>query len=165
MRTVLAIDPGGSGGLAWIDAWGTAVARKLDGMTEADIAAYLRDLRTISESTPLFAYIEQVGANRGKGDRRQGASSMFTFGQSYGFLRGCLIALQIPFEQVRPQVWLPAMGLRGAKDETQTQKKNRHKAKAQQMFPQLKPTHATADALLLAAYGRRQLTTPAHDEE
>jgi hypothetical protein len=33
--------------------------------------------------------------------------------------------------------------------------KNVSKRKAQELFPQLKITHATADALLLAEFGRR----------
>jgi hypothetical protein len=34
--------------------------------------------------------------------------------------------------------------------------KNVSKRRAQELFPQLKVTHATADALLIAEYGRRQ---------
>lgn len=37
-------------------------------------------------------------------------------------------------------------------------KKNRHKAKAQQLFPAWHITHATADALLIAEYARRKAT-------
>lgn len=156
MGTILGIDPGTNGGFAWMNsAHGVPGAQQFDGLTEHDIAEWLSDIA----SEGAFAYLELVGANRGKGDRRQGASSMFTFGQGYGFLRGALVALKIPFEAVRPQVWLPAMGLRGIKDESQTNKKNRHKALAQRLWPTMKITHKVADAMLLCEYGRRQTSS------
>ena len=149
---IVGIDPGESGGIAWFSADGNLSAKKYAGHTEADIVELLH--LNVS-GLPSFAFIEQVGANRGKGDRPQGASSMFTFGRNYGFWRGVLSALRIPFEEVRPQVWLPAMGLRGRQDESQTEKKKRHKQLAQQLFPGVHITHATADAILLAEYCRR----------
>jgi len=76
-------------------------------------------------------------------------SSTFKFGQSYGFLRGVLIASEIRFVEVRPQEWQKAMGCLSRGD------KNVTKAKAQQLWPAQKITHATADALLLAEYFRR----------
>lgn len=158
--TFIGLDPGRSGGIACLYAHhDTPLVQKLDGQTEADIAGLLREL---GGRTPVFAYIEQVSPNRNQstgGGRAQGSSGMFTFGRSYGFLRGCLVALKIPFEEVRPQKWLPEMGLRGIKDESTTDKKNRHKQKAQQLFPSVKLTHATSDAILLAEYGRRASRT------
>ena len=45
---------------------------------------------------------------------------------------------------------------RRGKGETPAQKKNRHKALAEELFPEVKRvTHANADALLIAEYGRR----------
>jgi len=86
----------------------------------------------------------------------QGVTSMFSFGRSYGFLRGCLVALGIPFDDVTPGKWQKALGLtRANKDESITSKKNRHKQRAQQLFPHLKITHAIADATLLCEFGRR----------
>lgn len=150
MITIVAIDPGASGAIAWIDSDGELNVEKYDGKTEADVAVIVSSI-----SNGAFAFLEQVGANRGKGDRRQGASSMFSFGKNYGFWRGLLVAFQVPFEDVRPQKWLPAMGLRGNSEETQTEKKNRHKALAQQLHPELLVTHKTADAILLCEFGRR----------
>jgi hypothetical protein len=37
-----------------------------------------------------------------------------------------------------------------------TVKKNKHKAKAAQLFPRVKITHSNADALLIAEHARRQ---------
>lgn len=143
----IGIDPGGSGGMALI-CNGDIIAHK---MPETEQDAY-RILRPIAQAeNGCKAYIEKVGAMPG-----QGVTSMFSFGQSYGFLRGLLVALEIPFEEVRPQAWQKMFGLiqKGQKL-SQTDKKNRNKQKAQQLWPHLKITHAVADALLIAEYGRR----------
>jgi hypothetical protein len=78
-----------------------------------------------------------------------GVVSAFTFGNGYGHLEMALTAAGIPFERVRPQAWQKAMGCMSKGD------KNVTKAKAQELFPHLKITHATADACLIAEYGRR----------
>ena len=82
---------------------------------------------------------------------------MFTFGRGYGFLRGVLTSLQIPIHDVTPVQWQRKMGISVKKGESKTAKKNRHKQLAQQMFPHLAKgmTHHKADALLIAAYGKR----------
>jgi hypothetical protein len=63
-----------------------------------------------------------------------------------------LTAAQIPFERVRPAAWQKALGCLTGGD------KNVSKRRAQELFPQLKVTHATADALLIAYYGTKQIT-------
>jgi hypothetical protein len=77
-----------------------------------------------------------------------GVTSAFTFGQSYGFLRGILAASKIPFIEVSPQKWQREMGCmtKGNKNVT--------KQAAQQRWPKLKITHANADSLLIAEYAR-----------
>jgi hypothetical protein len=79
----------------------------------------------------------------------QGVSSSFKFGMSYGSLRMALIAHSIPFESVTPQAWQKSLHCLSGGD------KNRTKARAQQLFPNQKVTHATADSLLIAEYIRR----------
>ncbi|NJL44552.1 MAG: hypothetical protein HC945_04560 [Nitrosarchaeum sp.] len=154
---IIGIDPGNSGSLMRIDASSGSVWSFLqtEKATERDIVDWLLD----HDPSESFAFLERVGPNRGHGDRKQGASSMFTFGQSYGFLRGVLIATGIAFEEVSPQKWQAAFNLkRTDKEESTTDKKNRHKSKAQQLFPAEKITHWKADALLIAEYGRRVRT-------
>lgn len=137
---ILGIDPGQSGAIAMLR--GSPVEgigfAKLD-LTEKDISDYFA-----YQDKPSFAYIEKVHSMP-----KQGVASSFKFGKNYGFLRGCLIALGIPFEEVTPQAWQKAMGCMSRGD------KNVTKAKAQQLFPDIKITHAIADALLIAEYGRR----------
>jgi len=61
-----------------------------------------------------------------------------------------LSAFEIPFEEVRPQVWQGALGL-GHKDKSQPPSawKNKLKSKAQLLFPEEHVTLKTADALLI----------------
>lgn len=150
---ILGIDPGKSGGLAilWPD---RSEAHKMPA-TERDLWDLIDGSLLARDplGSPCRAYIEKVGAMPG-----QGVTSMFSFGQNYGMLRGMLIAAEIPFETVTPAKWqrefsLPTLKTCGG---STTVKKNAHKAKAQEMWPALKITHATADSLLIAEYGRRQ---------
>jgi hypothetical protein len=64
-------------------------------------------------------------------------------------LQAVLTALRVPYERVRPQAWQKAMGCLTKGD------KNVSKRRAQELFPSLKVTHATADALLIAEFNRR----------
>lgn len=143
MSIFLGIDPGQSGGIAVLGLGANPAAWKIP-ETERDVWASLYDLELDSFSQPVLAVIEAVHSMP-----KQGVASSFKFGRSYGFLRGCLIASGIPFEEVTPQKWQKALGCLSKGD------KNTTKRRAQQLFPSLKITHATADALLLAEYARR----------
>ena len=66
---------------------------------------------------------------------------------------GMLTALKIPFVEVSPVKWQKHFGT-FAKE--RTRRKNQLKQIAQQLHPQIKWTHVTADAYLLAVYGRQQ---------
>ena len=138
---ILGIDPGQKGGIAFVaesDYWAWKMPE-----TERDIFELLQ-APPVMERDAGFAYIEAVHSMP-----KQGVASSFKFGQNYGFLRGCLIALGIPFETVTPQKWQKYMGCLTRGD------KNVSKKRAQELYPQLKITHATADALLIATYGYR----------
>ena len=102
-----------------------------------------------------FAAIEQnSGYVGGAGNP---GSAMFKFGTSCGKLLGMLTAAGIPFEMVTPQTWQKSLGIPARKKtEGKTQFKNRLKQRAEQLFPQVKVTLATADALLIAEYIRRK---------
>jgi len=146
----IGIDPGKNGGIAWISDGKPCVEKMPD--TLADLWELIEDIRDGELATPRFngehgykAYLEQVHSSP-----QMGVVSAFSFGNGYGHLEMALTAAGIPFERVRPQVWQKAMGCltRGEKNVT--------KRKAQELYPQLKVTHATADALLIATYGTRQ---------
>lgn len=120
--------------------------------TDVDLWEWLEPKSVHYPSTcrPDLCILEKVHAMPG-----QGVTSTFKFGQSYGALRMAVIAAGLPLEEVTPRKWQPAIGVSSKKCETKTAHKNRLKARAQELFPGLTITHATADALLLAVYGLR----------
>jgi len=138
--TTIGIDPGTNGGIAWI-ADGKACVEKMPD-TLQDLWELFRD---IASEGDCRAYLEQVHSSP-----QMGVVSAFTFGNGFGHLEMALTAAGIPFERVRPQVWQKAMGCMTKGD------KNVSKRKAQELFPQIKVTHAIADALLIASYGAKQ---------
>jgi hypothetical protein len=89
-------------------------------------------------------FLEEVHSMPG-----QGVASCFTFGSSFGFLH-CLGLGCGRFERVRPQIWQRDLNCRTGGD------KNISKARAMELFPSMRVTHANADALLIAEYGRRK---------
>ena len=139
----IGIDPGASGGIAMTNDSGHTWTFKLANMTERDVWEELHAVR-ISNVDGERAIIEQVHSMP-----KQGVASTFKFGVSYGGLRMALVAAGIPFESVTPAKWQGFLGCRTGGD------KNVTKAKAQELFPGVKVTHAVADALLLAEYARR----------
>lgn len=140
-KIVIGIDPGSvSGGIAIFQ---NGIARTWK-MPETD-----RDIFDLLES--FYFYDPTVFMEAVHSMPKQGVTSSFAFGRNYGFLRGVVTALKYPLYYVTPQKWQKALGCLTHGD------KNISKAKAQQLFPQLKITHATADALLICEYGRRML--------
>ena len=150
-RLFVGIDPGVGGGMAVIDEFVDhdlqdrvgITCLKFKDATEADISNFVLSSVTTSDCEK-FALIEKVSSSP-----QMGVVSAFTFGRSYGFLRGMLIAHGIPFEEVRPQLWQKSLGCLTKGD------KNISKARAQQLFPAEKITHANADAILIAEHCRR----------
>lgn len=140
MRTIIGIDPGTNGGIAWITDGKPCVEKMPD--TLQDLWELLRDIAVEGQ---CMAYLEQVHSSP-----QMGVVSSFTFGNGFGRLEMALTAAEIPFERVRPQVWQRAMGCMTKGD------KNVSKRRSQELFPQIKVTHAIADALLIAAYGAKQ---------
>jgi hypothetical protein len=94
-----------------------------------------------------YTFIEAVSAMP-----KDGAHNAFTFGENTGIIKGILHCLDIRFNEVYSQKWQRHFGL-GAKFESKTARKNAQKAKAQELFPQIKVTHNIADCLLIAKYG------------
>lgn len=134
----------------------------------------------------VYGVVEKVGGfipgeRGGSGMTGQPGSAMFKFGQSYGTLRMAAIGNGVDLSEVTPQAWQKALSIpprrrhtgtaphvvtkgknRGKTiqkkvgGESDTEFKNRLKARAQELFPGVKVTLATADALLLAEYCLRK---------
>lgn len=140
MKLFIGVDPGLSGGLAMVGDKGVVEVTKMPG-TERDLLDVLKDWRY---SLDVHATLEFV-----RSSPQMGVASAFKFGVGYGGLRMALVATGIPFDEVTPQKWQKVMQCRSGGD------KNVTKRRAQELFPEVKVTHAIADALLLAEYGRR----------
>lgn len=134
------IDPGKSGAISaiWDDGMPCSSFCKLS-ETERDVVDWLRQF----DLTAARAVIERVSASP-----QMGVVSAFTFGRSYGTVRGIVCGLSVPLIEVVPAKWQARFGCMTKGD------KNISKAAAQQRWPGLKITHANADSLLLAEYGR-----------
>jgi len=171
----IGVDPGLSGGIGVIreefSLHGTnnigtkAEAFKMPA-TEMDLYELLKKFASwghLAFKNPIFCYLEKAQAFPGgikfvkcprcsamlKTKQAQGVVSTGKFLQQYGTIRGILTALHIPFETITANTWQKALGCQTRGD------KNISKAKAQQLFPDIKVTHAKADALLIAEFCRR----------
>jgi hypothetical protein len=140
---VCGLDPGVTGGISILDSNGAVVGSWPTPETEHEVAELL------CEFAPRIAraFVERVQP------MPTGSIAMFKLGRSYGLLRGILTVLQIPFDEVRPQVWQQALGC------MTKGKKAVSRQKAQQLFPgcPVRITDKIADSLLIAEYGRRHL--------
>ena len=90
--------------------------------------------------------LEDVGGFTGK---PQPGSRMFTFGRGYGQLEGCLISLGYSLIRVKPQKWQTDLSLKTRPGESKPDHKRRMRQKALDLFPALKPSLDTCDALLI----------------
>lgn len=143
-RLYIGIDPGKKGALAIIDGENVSVI-------PFDEDAYIQELH-IASKLPCVCCLERVGAMPG-----QGVTSMFSFGDNFGFLRGVLMSYRIPFELVTPQKWKKEFSVSG---------KNESVAICKRLFPGVsllatekcrKDNDGMAEALLMAEYARRRL--------
>ena len=156
MKTIIAIDPGKSGGYAI--AFDTNDGR-LGGEhdvykmpeSEVEFVAHLRELKSQCETQriQIEAVIETVGGYIG--GKGAPGSSMFNFGFSTGFVHGALIALQIPLHEIRPQEWQKRVNAGNSKAHKSKSAWKRHLVNlAKKHFPQVQGINlATADALLI----------------
>jgi len=137
MTSVIAIDPGASGGLAWVTEDGVIRAERMpDGMTA--IVDRLRELGC--ELPDCSAVVEKVG-QWVPGDHPNAATK---FARHCGNVEATLYALGVPFREVAPGVWMRSLG------KLPSEKAARKRAIRELMarrYPHLKVTLKTADAL------------------
>lgn len=143
----IGIDPGKHGALAVLSADGAVqVLMTFDEYAYRVALAHLEDRAVCA--------LEKVGAMPG-----QGVTSMFTFGDNFGFIRGLLAAYEIPYQLVPPVKWKKAFSV--------TADKGSSIAAAHRLFPSesllrtersRKPDDNIAEALLLAEYARRNFS-------
>jgi hypothetical protein len=140
MKTLIAIDPGASGGIAveWPDG-----SREFHAMpdNEANVWRLISELKlqanTGYDSVGASCCLEKVGGFCGKG---QPGSAMFKFGRGVGVVVGVLLAAEIPFKEVTPQAWQKHVGAGTTGKRTKTQWKKHLQDMAQKRNPAHKIT-------------------------
>lgn len=165
MRTVIAIDPGASGGIC-ARADGTFLAYPMP-ETRGDTISLLWNL-AITGERPIV-YMEKIASFAVPGS---GGSAMFEFGRAVERPGAILETLGVPIIEITPQHWQRGLQLGKSNrvkitaDMNEDQRsrtkalntiykrdwKNKLKAEAQRRFPQLGITLRTADAALILAY-------------
>lgn len=147
MAVFIGVDVGANGGIAIIDQNGAMLRATSMPETDQDLLDVLFWPSLEMPLLPVRAVLEKVHATP-----QMGVTSAFSFGGSYRACRMALTAARLPFTEVSPMKWQRRMECLTGGD------KNISKARAQQLFPNVKVTHYIADALLLAEYCR--LTQP-----
>lgn len=146
------IDPGQKGGIAVI---------KLDAerhISAAHAFPYSNDkLKEVAYEVSheytdnVLCFVEKVGAMP-----KQGVTSMFNFGVSFGYILGVLEANDVPYQLVTPQKWKKHFGL--------DNDKSKSVALCKRLFPTIsllptercrKDSDGMAEALLIALYAKR----------
>lgn len=150
MKTIISVDPGSSGGIAWKLPDGSVCAVPMPD-TDEDVVSTISNVvcAAVQEGYQVEAHVERVGGFVA-GNPAPG-SAMFKFGFSAGVIEGALRALEVRTVYVLPRAWQKKynLGTKKSNGGTTTVWKNRLKAEAQRRFPNIKVTLKTADALLI----------------
>lgn len=132
---VVSVDPGVSGGVAFLDltSWASPILLSVHSMpvvkstsrkgkvTRRPDAAALAAL--VRSGNPGRAVVELVASRPGEGH-----VNSFTFGKGCGIIEGVLAALGLPVVEVMPAVWKPAIRCPADKDKA--------RARASELFPE-----------------------------
>ena len=147
-QVMICVDPGVEGGVATI-LGSTIVSAARMPETQEEVVALLRAESSRGKNPKML--IERVSGFIGEAHP---GSRMFTFGESFGLLKGAALALGWPLEAVCPLVWQNALRLGTNRTLTGARAawKNVLKAKALELYPSLTPTLKTADAILIAHF-------------
>lgn len=152
MKTILGIDPGLSGALAFLDdnellifdIPTLEITRNGKKKRQINLSALLSILETNKAD---HAFLESVNAMPG-----QGVSSMFQMGRGFGQIEMALMAAKLPVTYVTPQVWKKHYGLSKDKDAS--------RQRASQLMPQwannwdLKKHDGRAESALISLWGK-----------
>jgi hypothetical protein len=141
---LIAIDPGVSGG----------IAHEIGG--QVYVQPMPETLHDITNALALICspratvFLEELPKFAGK----MSASSMGTMFKNYGRVEGALAVFKTRIEYLPPKKWQAALGL-GDKKAHGDRWKAHLKARAQALFPTLKVTLKTSDALLILEAGKK----------
>lgn len=145
-----AIDPGASGGYVVRNSAGTVVS--VGAYHEpADVVKVVKWMKGMAVADyTVAAVIEKVWASP-----VMGVASAFSFGENYGAWVMAFRAHGIPVYAVTPQQWQRVMA--PDIDGQGQARKAALKVQAAKLFPEIKPTLAICDALLISEYVLRRM--------
>lgn len=131
--TLIAIDPGANGGIAWRSRDGSVYADKLKNPVE-QIREARRDI--------TYVIVEDVGYHV-KGNNAQASA---TFARGVGIILGALQAFCTPYTLCKPKAWIAKLGIESM---PKSERKNHIKTLMKATYPAVNVTLATADALAM----------------
>lgn len=145
---LIAIDPGASGGIAWTTTEGEVKCMPMpDG--EAEIVEALADV--VYHRGHSFTWVEDVGFHVAGNN----ASASCKFAMSVGVIRGALLALQAPYDLVKPTRWMRGIG---APTGDKADRKRAIRDMMARRYPACKVTLKTADALGILTWAMERVT-------
>lgn len=154
------IDPGVNGAVSVLRSDGVAlesfeVPVLMDkNKRSINVRALVMKLRNLTGVSPALCCIERVHAMP-----KQGVSSTFSFGRSFGQLESIAYSMDWSVILVRPKEWQQMFFRYASGSDT----KEKSRQVATNLFPKvdlsLKKHHNKADSLLLAEYGRKYAIT------
>lgn len=145
----IGIDPGSKGGIAVVLDSKILELKIYNSYEISDLLSNIKDTYKVYD---LMCTLEKVHSMP-----RDGVKQAFKFGENYGFVKGVLMSLKIPFQEVPPQTWKKEYSLISKSKQDSI---NRCK----ELFPNVnllpterckKESDGLAEALLICEYGRR----------
>ncbi len=141
---IIAIDPGKNGGVV---IYSKKLKQVIEVIKMPDTPQEVLNLLRMYSFNSV-CYLEKVQGLPG-----MSASSMFNFGKGFGHLEMALLACKIPTYEMIPQKWQKTLSLGTKGNKSTSEWKNKLKARAEQIFPNVgKITLAVSDALLICYY-------------
>ena len=146
---ICGIDPGLDGGIAIIDGNNlelleTIPTKGKTGFIKRQVDG--TELARILRPFDCEIWIESVASRPG-----QGVASVFSFGDTYGCIRGVLEALNFKVNTVAPKTWKTALNVSSKEDSLKAIKLSL----LGRELKLLKKDHNLAEAMLIALYGQR----------
>lgn len=148
MKTIIAVDPGVSGGIAVLNDELVELHKMPETLTE--IYRLLADNKTNGAQL----WIEEIPKFTGRNIPSSVTAVLF---QNFGRIEGIAVSTGYVLNRVRPVDWQAPLGLGGAKScGSSSEWKRKLKNKAQELYPHLDVTLKTSDALLILDYAKKQ---------
>jgi hypothetical protein len=154
---VIGIDPGFSGGIA---VWTPNSITKTVKMPRdiIDICEYLEYIKSITKHQLVFLEKVQMFMSDSDDKNRGKQFSIGKLLEQSKELKNSLKILHLPYILVHPMTWQSYLNLRRKDDKDKTERKDRYKNAAQNIFQDCKVTLWNCDALLLIEFGRKKLS-------